>query len=122
MKNILARGGIEFIAVLLGFTKSYKLSYSTGRLNLYGDEILISEISRLYDHFYERLKINSDIYDQVGIRFLDTYINKNIGYVRNGFEYNNKDLEEFFWQKVFKNEVLTFRSRVRVYISRLKQT
>ena len=48
-----------------GITKSYKLSYSTGRLNLYGDDALISEISRLYDHYYERLKINSDIYDQV---------------------------------------------------------
>ena len=51
-----------------GITKSYKLSYSAGRLNLFGDDDLISEISRLYDHYYERLKINSDLYDQVSLR------------------------------------------------------
>lgn len=104
-----------------GITKSYKLSYSTGRLNLYGDDVLISEISRLYDHYYERLKINSDLYDQVSLRFFDTYLNKNIGYARYG-DYDKDDLEEFFSEKVFTNEVLTYRSRVGNYIRRLEET
>ncbi|MFL3052394.1 MAG: DUF6090 family protein [Candidatus Neomarinimicrobiota bacterium] len=105
-----------------GITKSYKLSYSTGRLNLYGDDTLISEISRLYDHYYERLKINSDIYDQVSLRFFDRYVSKNIAYARNGFDYDKKELEQFFSEKVFINEVLTFRGRVGNYISRLQET
>ena len=105
-----------------GITKSYKLSYSTGRLNLYGDDALISEISRLYDHYYERLKINSDIYDQVSLRFFDTYVNKNISYAQRGFEYDIKELEQFFSEKMFTNEVLTYRGRVGNYISRLKET
>ena len=104
-----------------GITKSYKLSYSTGRLNLYGDDVLISEISRLYDHYYERLKINSDLYDQVSLRFFDTYLNKNIGYARYA-DYDKDDLEEFFSEKVFTNEVLTYRSRVGNYIRRLEET
>ena len=104
-----------------GITKSYKLSYSTGRLNLYGDDVLISEISRLYDHYYERLKINSDLYDQVSLRFFDTYLNKKIGYARYG-DYDKDDLEEFFSEKVFTNEVLTYRSRVGNYIRRLEET
>ena len=104
-----------------GITKSYKLSYSTGRLNLYGDDVLISEISRLYDHYYERLKINSDLYDQVSLRFFDTYLNKNIGYARYG-DYDKDDLEEFFSEKVFTNEVLTYRNRVGNYIRRLEET
>tara|TARA_Y100000748_G_scaffold282039_1_gene262085 strand:+ start:77 stop:748 length:672 start_codon:yes stop_codon:yes gene_type:complete len=104
-----------------GITKSYKLSYSTGRLNLYGDDVLISEISRLYDHYYERLKINSDLYDQVSLRFFDTYLNKNIGYARYG-DYDKDDLEEFFSEKVFTNEVLTYRGRVGNYIRRLEET
>ena len=37
-----------------GITRSYKLSYSTGRLNLYANDDLIKEISKLYDHFYSR--------------------------------------------------------------------
>ena len=105
-----------------GITKSYKLSYSTGRLNLYGDDDLISEISRLYDHYYERLKINSDLYDQVSVRFFDTYVSKNIAYARSGFDYNSKELEDFFSEKVFINEVLTFRGRVGNYIKRLEET
>lgn len=105
-----------------GITKSYKLSYSTGRLNLYGDDDLISEISRLYDHYYERLKINSDLYDQVSVRFFDTYVSKNIAYARSGFDYNSKELEDFFSKKVFINEVLTFRGRVGNYIKRLEET
>ena len=104
-----------------GITKSYKLSYSTGRLNLYGDDVLISEISRLYDHYYERLKINSDLYDQVSLRFFDTYLNKKIGYARYG-DYDKDDLEEFFSEKVFTNEVLTYRNRVGNYIRRLEET
>ena len=104
-----------------GITKSYKLSYSTGRLNLYGDDDLISEISRLYDHYYERLKINSDLYDQVSLRFFDTYLNKNIGYARYG-DYSNNDLEKFFSEKLFTNEVLTYRGRVGNYIKRLEET
>tara|TARA_B100001287_G_scaffold194933_1_gene164900 strand:+ start:299 stop:970 length:672 start_codon:yes stop_codon:yes gene_type:complete len=104
-----------------GITKSYKLSYSTGRLNLYGDDDLISEISRLYDHYYERLKINSDLYDQVSLRFFDTYLNKNIGYARYG-NYINNDLEKFFSEKLFTNEVLTYRGRVGNYIRRLEET
>ena len=105
-----------------GITKSYKLSYSTGRLNLYGDDALISEISRLYDHYYERLKINSDIYDQVSLRFFDTYVNRNTSYAQRGFDYDVKDLEQFFSEKIFTNEVLTYRGRVGNYISRLKET
>lgn len=105
-----------------GITKSYKLSYSTGRLNLYGDDDLISEISRLYDHYYERLKINSDLYDQVSVRFFDTYVSKNIAYARSGFDYDSKELRDFFSEKVFINEVLTFRGRVGNYIKRLEET
>jgi len=104
-----------------GITKSYKLSYSAGRLNLFGDDDLISEISRLYDHYYERLKINSDLYDQVSLRFFDTYLNKNIGYAWHS-SYDKNDLEEFFSEKVFMNEVLTYRARVGSYIRRLEET
>ena len=104
-----------------GITKSYKLSYSAGRLNLFGDDDLISEISRLYDHYYERLKINSDLYDQVSLRFFDTYLNKNIGYAWHS-SYDKNDLEEFFSEKVFMNEVLTYRARFGSYIRRLEET
>ena len=105
-----------------GITRSYKLSYSTGRLNLYANEKLVKEISKLYDHFYERLDINSNIYDQVGLKFLDQYVDKNIGYAINGYDYDIKEIVEFLSNKLFINELLTFSGRVSAYLQRLNET
>lgn len=105
-----------------GITRSYKLSYSTGRLNLYANEKLVKEISKLYDHFYERLDINSNIYDQVGLKFLDQYVDKNIGYAINGYEYDINEIVDFFSNKLFINELLTFSGRVGGYLQRLNET
>tara|TARA_B110000116_G_C16754021_1_gene544858 strand:+ start:313 stop:1008 length:696 start_codon:yes stop_codon:yes gene_type:complete len=105
-----------------GITRSYKLSYSTGRLNLYANEKLVKEISKLYDHFYERLDINSNIYDQVGLKFLDQYVDKNIGYAINGYDYDIKEIVEFLSNKLFINELLTFSGRVGAYLQRLNET
>ena len=105
-----------------GITRSYKLSYSTGRLNLYANEKLVKEISKLYDHFYERLDINSNIYDQVGLKFLDQYVDKNIGYAINGYDYDIKEIVEFLSNKLFINELLTFSGRVGAYLKRLNET
>ena len=58
----------------------------------------------------------------MSLRFFDTYVSKNIAYARNGFDYDKKELEQFFSEKVFINEVLTFRGRVGNYISRLQET
>ena len=105
-----------------GITRSYKLSYSTGRLNLYANEKLVKEISKLYDHFYERLDINSNIYDQVGLKFLDQYVDKNIGYAINGYDYDIKEIVNFLSNKLFINELLTFSGRVGAYLQRLNET
>jgi hypothetical protein len=105
-----------------GITRSYKLSYTTGRLNLYANEKLVKEISKLYDHFYQRLDINSNIYDQVGLKFLDEFVDKNIGYAINGYDYQNEEILDFLTNKLFLNKLITFTSRVNAYSNRLKET
>ena len=105
-----------------GITRSYKLSYSTGRLNLYANEKLVKEISKLYDHFYERLDINSNIYDQVGLKFLDQYVDKHIGYAIRGYDYDSNEIIDFFTNKLFINELITFSGRVNGYLQRLNET
>ena len=105
-----------------GITRSYKLSYTTGRLNLYANEKLVKEISKLYDHFYQRLDINSNIYDQVGLKFLDEFVDKNIGYALNGYGYQSEEILNFLTNKLFFNELITFKSRVNAYLNRLKET
>ena len=105
-----------------GITRSYKLSYTTGRLNLYANEKLVKEISKLYDHFYQRLDINSNIYDQVGLKFLDEFVDKNIGYAIKGYDYQNEEILDFLTNKLFLNKLITFTSRVNAYSNRLKET
>ena len=105
-----------------GITRSYKLSYSTGRLNLYAEENLVIEISKLYDHYYERLKINSDIYDEIGLNFLDNYVIKNIGHTRLETDYNKNEVLIFLKNKYFLNQLIAFNYRVEIYLDRLNDT
>jgi hypothetical protein len=105
-----------------GITRSYKLSYSTGRLNLYADEDLILEISKLYDHYYQRLELNGNVYDQVALNFMDSYVNKNIGYTQISTDYDKNKILDFFSDELFINQMLIFNNRVNVYLSRLKET
>ena len=58
----------------------------------------------------------------MSLRFFDTYVSKNIAYARSGFDYDSKELKQFFSEKVFINEVLTYRGRVGNYILRLEET
>jgi len=105
-----------------GITRSYKLSYSTGRLNLYANEELIKEISKLYDHFYTRLDINSNLYDQVGLNFLEYYVYKHIGFTQTGDSYSKSEVLEFISDKVFVSHLYIFNSRVRTYLKRLNES
>tara|TARA_B000000437_G_C11637543_1_gene302161 strand:+ start:177 stop:857 length:681 start_codon:yes stop_codon:yes gene_type:complete len=105
-----------------GITRSYKLSYSTGRLNLYANDDLIKEISKLYDHFYSRLDINSNIYDQVGLNFLEYYVYKHIGFTQTSDNYSKSEVLDFISDKLFVSHLYIFNSRVRTYLKRLNES
>jgi len=105
-----------------GITRSYKLSYSTGRLNLYANDDLIKEISKLYDHFYSRLDINSNIYDQVGLNFLEYYVYKHIGFTQTSDNYSKSEVLDFISDKSFVSHLYIFNSRVRTYLKRLNES
>ena len=105
-----------------GITRSYKLSYSTGRLNLYANDDLIKEISKLYDHFYSRLDINSNIYDQVGLNFLEYYVYKHIGFTQTSDNYSKIEVLDFISDKLFVSHLYIFNSRVRTYLKRLNES
>ncbi len=105
-----------------GITRSYKLSYSTGRLNLYANEDLIKEISKLYDHFYSRLDINSNIYDQVGLNFLEYYVYKHIGFTQTRDNYSKSEVLDFISDNLFVSHLYIFNSRVRTYLKRLNES
>ena len=105
-----------------GITRSYKLSYSTGRLNLYANDDLIKEISKLYDHFYSRLDINSNIYDQVGLNFLEYYVYKHIGFTQTSDNYSKSEVLDFILDKSFVSHLYIFNSRVRTYLKRLNES
>ena len=105
-----------------GITRSYKLSYSTGRLNLFADTDLIKEISKLYDHYYERLNINSDVYDKVGLDFFNSFLHRNIGYTRDVPNFDKNEILKFYSSKLFISEMGIFNRRVSFYLARLSET
>lgn len=104
-----------------GITRSYKLSYSTGRLNLYGDRTLVEEISRLYDHYYERLRTNSELFDKTGMNFFDNFMLP-IYHTLFNMAYRENDIRNFVTDQIFTNQMLSFNYRVRYYLSILKAT
>tara|TARA_B100001750_G_C15283928_1_gene483872 strand:- start:78 stop:743 length:666 start_codon:yes stop_codon:yes gene_type:complete len=104
-----------------GITRSYKLSYSTGRLNLYGDRTLVEEISILYDHYYERLRTNSELFDKVGMNFFDNFMLP-IYHALFGMVYRENDIKNFVTDQTFTNHMIIFNSRVSYYLSILKAT
>jgi hypothetical protein len=104
-----------------GITRSYKLSYSTGRLNLYGDRTLVEEISILYDHYYERLRTNSELFDKVGMNFFDNFMLP-IYHALFGMVYRENDIKNFVTDQTFTNHMIIFNSRVTYYLSILKAT
>ena len=104
-----------------GITRSYKLSYSTGRLNLYGNRTLVEEISRLYDHYYERLRTNSELFDKVGMNFFDNFMLP-IYHALFGMVYRENDIKNFVTDQTFTNHMIIFNYRVSYYLSILKAT
>ena len=90
-------------------------------MNLYGDRTLVEEISRLYDHYYERLRTNSELFDKAGMNFFD-YFMLPIYHTLFDMAYRENDIRNFVTDQIFTNQMLSFNYRVEYYLSILKAT
>ena len=106
-----------------GETTAYRTSVSSGRFNTSKNDTLIRHLSRLYEHFFVRLKLNGDILDQQAFEFSSNHskaLNKAI-FKQSGID--TLSLTKYFFSDDFQNGLLgAYDVRKNYYLARLKDT
>ena len=119
---------IELIADIrwptyFGETTAYRSSVSSGRFNTSKNDTLVRQLSRLYEHFFVRLKLNGDILDQQAFEFSSMHskaLNKAI-FKQSGID--TLSLTKYFFSKDFHNGLLgAYDVRKNYYLARLIDT
>lgn len=106
-----------------GETTAYRSSVSSGRFNTSKNDSLVRQLSRLYEHFFVRLKLNGDILDKQAFEFTGNHSKK---FNKAKFKQNSIDtlsLTKYFFSDDFHNGLLgTYEIRKNYYMNRLKDT
>ena len=106
-----------------GETTAYRSSVSSGRFNTSKNDSLVRQISRLYEHFFVRLKLNGDILDKQAFVFTGNHSKK---FNKAKFKQSGVDtlsLTKYFFSNDFHNSLLgTHEIRKNYYMNRLKDT
>ena len=106
-----------------GETTAYRSSVSSGRFNTSKNDSLIRQLSRLYEHFFVRLKLNGDILDKQALEFTGNHSKK---FNKAKFKQSSVDtlgLTKYFFSDDFHNGLLgTYEIRKNYYLNRLKDT
>ena len=106
-----------------GETTAYRSSVSSGRFNTSKNDTLVRQLSRLYEHFFVRLKLNGDILDQQAFEFSAMHskaLNKAI-FKQSGID--TLSLTKYFFSKDFHNGLLgAYDVRKNYYLARLMDT
>ena len=106
-----------------GETTAYRSSVSSGRFNTSKNDSLVRQLSRLYEHFFIRLKLNGDILDKQAFEFTANHSKK---FNKAKFKQSSIDtlnLTKYFFSDDFHNGLLgTYETRKNYYMNRLKDT
>ena len=106
-----------------GETTAYRSSVSSGRFNTSKNDSLVRQLSRLYEHFFVRLKLNGDILDKQAFEFTGNHSKK---FNKAKFKQSSVDtlnLTKYFFSDDFHNGLLgTYEIRKNYYMNRLKDT
>ena len=106
-----------------GETTAYRSSVSSGRFNTSKNDSLVRQLSRLYEHFFIRLKLNGDILDKQAFEFTGNHSKK---FNKAKFKQSSIDtlnLTKYFFSDNFHNGLLgTYETRKNYYMNRLKDT
>ena len=106
-----------------GETTAYRSSVSSGRFNTSKNDSLVRQLSRLYEHFFVRLKLNGDILDKQAFEFTGNHSKK---FNKAKFKQSSVDtlsLTKYFFSDDFHNGLLgTYEIRKKYYMDRLKDT
>ena len=111
------------MAHIFGETTAYRSSVSSGRFNTSKNDSLVRQLSRLYEHFFVRLKLNGDILDKQAFAFAGDHAKK---FNKAKFKQSSVDtlsLTKYFFSNDFHNGLLgTHEIRKNYYMNCLKDT
>ena len=106
-----------------GETTAYRSSVSSGRFNTSKNDSLVRQLSRLYENFFVRLKLNGDILDKQAFEFTGNH-SRNFNKAK--FKQSSVDtlsLTKYFFSDEFHNGLLgTYEIRKNYYMNRLRDT
>lgn len=105
-----------------GTQTAYNASVSSGRLNFSEDMNISNEISLLYEHYYQRLNANSELYDFRNQKLKSDYFMPFYKITVGGNNFS-KSYEEIFFSTNFGSALYWIKEFVEnYYIHRLEET
>ena len=106
-----------------GMTSAYKTSVSSGRFNFPEQSAIIKEVSLLYEHYFSRLSLNGDLFDN---RMHDFKYDFALPFFKPNYVKDNNDslkLKDYFFSDRFYNGLLYCHDFRKIYyMNRLVET
>ena len=106
-----------------GMTSAYKASVSSGRFNFSEHSLIINEVSLLYEHYFSRLSLNGDLFDN---RMHDFKYDFSLPFFKPNYVKGNIDslkLKDYFFSDRFHNGLLYCHDFRKIYyMNRLAET
>lgn len=106
-----------------GNQSAYSSSVASGRFNMSKDELLIQPISKLYEHFYNRLILNGDLLDQRAEAFDREHALRFFKPMYKSTNVDTVSIKNYFYGEKFHNGLLLYHDfRKNTYLNRLLDT
>ncbi len=106
-----------------GRTSAYTTSVASGRFNISKNDQIIEQVSLLYEHYFARLYLNGDLFDE---RIMDFKRNHAFPFFKPKYTKNKVDsvnIKKYFFSDKFHNGILLVHDfRKNYYMERLDDT
>ena len=106
-----------------GNQSAYSASVASGRFNMSKDDDLVQPISKLYEHYYKRLKLNGDLIDQRSEAFDREHALLFFKPIYKSTSVDTSSIKDYFYDDKFHNGLLLYHDfRKKYYLQRLRDT
>ena len=106
-----------------GNQSAYSASVASGRFNMSKDDDLVQPISKLYEHYYNRLVLNGDLIDQRSEAFDREHALQFFKPIYKSTTVDTLSIKEYFFGDKFHNGLLLYHDfRKKYYLERLRNT
>ena len=106
-----------------GRTSAYNASVASGRFNISKNDLIIEEVSLLYEHYFTRLYLNGDLFDERMMNFKKNHAFPFFKPYYTKSDVDTMSLKKYFFSDKFHNGILLVHDfRKNFYLNRLNDT